>query len=347
MAVLSFAQQEPAPAPGSAPGNAPGSAPGRDPESTSASDPGEDRDLALTLLPWGVSILLHAGIILLAVFIVWSVRQQIDEEEIIIPIARLSATPGTPLKMTQTRQLTKMTTSTSRVALTARAVSQAQTALASKVSTEPLALATQMQSSSADLFDAGVAAGSGLTVRFFSTGGNAKRIIYLVDASGSLIDTLPFVLLELKKSIGNLSEKQSYTVIFFQGDRAIEVPPAGLKQAGSASRQKTYEWLDGGNIIPMGLSNPVKALQVALLYKPQLLFILSDNITGEGRYEVDQRKLLEDIRGANKGGTHINTYQFLYQDKLVDYGMKPTLQLISEESGGIYTFIDGRTRGIE
>ncbi|MEO7198072.1 MAG: alkyl sulfatase C-terminal domain-containing protein, partial [Solirubrobacterales bacterium] len=43
-----------------------------------------------------------------------------------------------------------------------------------------------------------------------------------------------------------------------------------------------------GNIIPGGGTNPVKALQMALQTKPQLLFILSDNITGAGRFEVDR-----------------------------------------------------------
>ena len=105
--------------------------------------------------------------------------------------------------------------------------------------------------------------------------------------------------------------------------------------------------VDAGHITPKGLSNPVKALQLALRYKPQLLFILSDDITGHGRYEADQRRLLADIRRANKAGTKINTIQFLYRDKLESYGLKPTLQLIAERSGGIYKFLDGRELGIE
>ena len=37
--------------------------------------------------------------------------------------------------------------------------------------------------------------------------------------------------MELKRSIGALSEKQKFSIIFFQGDRAIEVPPNGLTDA--------------------------------------------------------------------------------------------------------------------
>jgi len=170
-----------------------------------------------------------------------------------------------------------------------------------------------------------------------------------VDASGSLIDTLPFVILELKRSIGELSEKQSFTVIFFQGDDAIEVPRFGLKPATSENKQRVIKWIDleSGNITPMGLSNPVKALQLALRYRPQLLFILSDNITGQGRFEVDQKRLIADIEFNNKSNTKINTIQFLYKDPLEQYNMLPTLRMIADRSGGVYKFIDGRELGIQ
>jgi len=308
----------------------------------------EPGDFLMSLLPWTISLLMHVGLVLLAVFVVWTVRQQIDEEEVIIPIARLSATPGAPLTMTKTKTLKKSTSSMSRRSLTARSTSQARTALASKVSQSSLSMSSSMaMASRANPFDTGVASDSQLKAKFFGTGGNAKKIAYLVDASGSLIDTLPFVIMELKRSIGELSQRQSFTVIFFQGEEAIEVPPRSWKKATSANKQRLNQWLDEGSITPMGLSNPVKAMQLALRYKPQLLFILSDNITGEGRYEVDQARLIEAVRQANRhSGTKINTFQFLYEDKLIQYGMKPTLELISEDSGGTYKFIDGRELGI-
>ena len=38
---------------------------------------------------------------------------------------------------------------------------------------------------------------------------NIKKVAFLIDASGSLIDTLPFVIMELKKSIHSLHPKQT------------------------------------------------------------------------------------------------------------------------------------------
>ncbi len=303
-------------------------------------------EVLLGMLPWAISFLLHAGLVLLTIFIAWTVQKAVEEEEVIIPIARLSATPGAPLTMTKSKSLTKSTTAVSRRSLTARAASQATSALASKVSEQSLSISATMEASRSNPFDAGINSGSGLQARFFGTGGNAKKIAYLVDASGSLIDTLPFVILELKRSIGELSERQSFVVIFFQGEEAIEAPPRNWKRASAANKQKLFEWLDSGAVVPMGLSNPVKAMQIALHYEPQLMFLLSDNITGEGRYEVDQARLLADVKSANRGGTKINTIQFLYMDKLVQYGLEPTLKMISDETGGEYKFLDGRYLGI-
>lgn len=311
---------------------------------------GAGTELIFAALPWLVSFLLHVGVILLAIFIVWSAQTQEDEEEVIVPIARLSAKPAQPMQRSVSKTQTKTkSVSKTRRTLSRKATIQASSSLESKVDTQELSLSQAISAAKASPFQTGIRAGAELEAKFFGTGGNAYRIAYLVDASGSLIDTLPYVILELKRSIGELSEKQHFTVIFFQGEDASEVPPFGLKRANSENKQRVIKWIDlsSGNITPKGLSNPVKALRLALRYKPQLLFILSDNITGEGRYEVDQVALIESITRENRGDTKINTIQFLYPDPLERYNLTPTLELISQNTGGIYKFIDGRELGIE
>ncbi len=318
-----------------------------DPAVAGPSDRGTE--LIFAAIPWLISLMLHVGLVLVAIFIVWSVQRDMEEEEDIIPIARLSATPRAALKVKATKTTTKQTRSTTRRTLTSRLTSKSQAALTGKVDTKTLTLGQSTAMSKANPFDAGMRSGSELEAKFFGTGGNARRIVYLVDASGSLIGTLPFVITELKRSIGELSERQKFSVIFFQGDEAIEVPPPGLKQASSKNKQKVIRWIDpdSGHVTPKGLSNPVKALRLALRYRPQLLFVLSDNITGQGRYEVDQRRLLASIERENKSATKINTIQFVYPDPLEKFSLKATLQLIAERTGGIYKFLDARELGIE
>ena len=301
-------------------------------------------DLILTLLPWGVSVVLHAGLVLLAVFIVWSVQVTIDEEEVIIPIARLSQTPGTPMTTTKTRQIKR--TATSRRSLSRRTNTRTESTLNSSVDTSAMKIgAAGGAAGKASPFGNAIRTGGGFESSFFGTGGNAKRIVYLVDASGSLIDTLPFVILELKRSIGQLSEKQTFTVFFFSGSGVIEIVPPRMQRADDRVKRERITWMDSsrGNVIPLGSGDASKALEQALQYKPQLLYLLSDNITGEGIYEKDQRRLLKSIAESNKTGTKINTIQFIYPDKLP----QGTLELIAKGTGGEYKFLDARELGIE
>ena len=300
----------------------------------------------VALLPWGISIVFHLGIVLLAIFIVWSTIRSTDDEQPIIPIARLSPTPGAPLQQ-KTPERVRSMKSTARRTVTPTA---AKSRLLSKINTQE-SLIGVAGASKASPFDAAIAQAAGFSASFFGSGGNARRIIYIVDASGSLIDTLPFVILELKKSIQRLSEQQMFTVVFFQGDVVIEVPPPGMKQADADRKQSVSAWIDPSShhIEPGGKSNPVSAIKLALRYKPQLLFLLSDNITGagSGKYEIDQRRLLAEVNQANTSGTKINTIQFLYRDPLTDAGLEGTMKLIAERSGGEYKFVDGKELNLE
>jgi hypothetical protein len=187
---------------------------------------------------------------------------------------------------------------------------------------------------------------------FGGTGGNARLIVYVIDASGSLVDTLPFVINELKRSLSELSDLQQFDVFFFQDEQVLEAAGPGWKKASREKKDQVIAWIDpkAGNVAPNGKTSPVKAIQKALGLKPapQLMFILSDNITGRGQYEIDQKTLLAEIDKANTGGTKINAIQFLYPDPLTKYsGFKPTLQLISDKTGGIYKFIDARELGFD
>ena len=300
----------------------------------------------LSLLPWFVSILFHVGLVLLAIFVVWSTIDPLNqEEEVIIPIARLSVTPGAPLTMKTTKKKIK-----SKRRVMTKSVRQAPTNLSSKIDAKiPLIGAHGGSPGKASPFGTTVRAESGARATMYGSGGNARKLAYVIDASGSLLDSMPFVINEIKRSISELSSKQSFTVIFFQGDRVIEVPPRGLKTASSDLKREAIKWVDlgSGNIIPQGSSNPVKAIKLALRYKPQLVFLLSDNITGRAQYEMNQKRLVDEIKKANGSHTKINTIQFLYPDPLTTVGLKPTMELISESTGGIYKFVDGRELGIQ
>lgn len=315
---------------------------------TLAHDEPLPQDTLTRVLPFTVSFLLHTALVLLALFVVWSAVIQRDEEPVIIPTARLSATPGAPLQIKQVQRL-------KADPIARRTVSPMRNKTPIQMLTRPHSEASLVgvrgSFGDANPFEATIAGGGELRAQFLGSGGNARRIAFVIDASGSLIDTFPFVIRELKRSISQLGARQQFTVIFFQGDKVIEVPPPGIdaKRATSKVKQQVIDWLaqDKYHVTPQGTSNPVKALRQAFKYQPQLIFLLSDNITGQGRYEIDQPRLLEEIDRVNRSGTKINTLQFIYEDPLVKAGLQGTMKLIAQRNGGVYRFVSRADLNIE
>jgi hypothetical protein len=169
-------------------------------------------------------------------------------------------------------------------------------------------------------------------------GNRAKRIAFVIDASGSLTESFDLIIRELKSSIRGLGPDQSFTVIFFQRDNAIEAPPRGLKPATDATKASVQQWVDpgdGGSVRPGGSSNPMAAIRLAMKYKPQLIFLLTDNITGSGPWELDKNQVLSEINALDsKGEVSINTIQFLRPEPL------GTLKQIAKEHHGEHRMIN-------
>ena len=86
---------------------------------------------------------------------------------------------------------------------------------------------------------------------------------------------------------------------------------------------------------------------------PELIFLLSDNIDGQGIYESHQRTLLDEVARVNApavagGGQRamVSTIQFIDRPVVYGSGGKGTLELIAEQNGGLYRFISAEQVGI-
>ncbi len=195
----------------------------------------------------------------------------------------------------------------------------------------------------------------------FGSKTNASKIVYLIDASGSMVDLLPFVVREVKNSVGRLDAEQNVTVILFSGKGVYEVPGGGgvkgLRPAGVKFKEDIEAWLSiknhkyeaGGP----GSKHVEAAIKRALLYKPEVVFLLSDNPIGGGRgktqHDVMQEDFIKMIQQANSADppAKFNTLHFLYPDPLTDAGLTGTLQLLAEETGGDYKYISARELNLE
>lgn len=164
---------------------------------------------------------------------------------------------------------------------------------------------------------------------------NARSVVFVVDASGSMIGAFRTVVDELARSLSALVPSQSYAVIFFQRNAALAVPPANrLVPVSRRAIDETMQWIRS-SVVPSGRSNPLEALQRALSLRPDCVFLLSCNITGTGQFEIDQRTLLDTLdrlnpieRSTGRRRSVIQSIQFLDEDPL------ETMRIIADRHGG-------------
>lgn len=300
--------------------------------------------LARTLLAWGLAITAHVALVLLAAFITWSLGSTEDDTSLGGPVTIRWVQPGPMLvdrgggtasgKALSDQRLTHSGNTDGRERIIG--VAGGGGGLAS--------LAGPLVTPSPRTWERSISDG---VIFALPPAQQARRIVFVVDASGSLIDTLPIVLRDLKKTLRSLDAQQSFTVLLYRKDQVFESPPEGLKRATQGNIEAAMAWLSSERIVPAGQTNPMLALERGLRYQPDLVYLLSDNITGRGRYEVDQARLIADIDRLNISGAQINTIQFLYPDPLTRHGGSATLELIAKRHRGTYRFVQARELELE
>ncbi len=168
----------------------------------------------------------------------------------------------------------------------------------------------------------------------------ARRVVYVVDASGSLVDSFPRVLNELNLVISRLPKDQAFTAIFFGADGVIELPPVGLKWANPQTKRQARQWIDpdSGNVTAWGRGDFLQALQLATDYDAEEIILLSDNLIGSRPSQENIDALLNDIDNLTADKVqHIHVIQFFTRDP------KQILKSIAERFNGTYNHIPAMT----
>lgn len=167
---------------------------------------------------------------------------------------------------------------------------------------------------------ADVAGAGEATVAFSGLGAsNAKSVVYVVDASGSMVTSLPFVVAELERSVARLSPTQKFGVVLFRrlpngGDGTETFSPV-LVRATDNARQLLHDWLAATR--PSGRSNPLVGLSRAAAYEPDAVFLLSRSIerSGGNVWDLGFESTIARVDALNPARRIlIQTIQFLDDD---------------------------------
>ena len=178
----------------------------------------------------------------------------------------------------------------------------------------------------------GLGVGGGGGPEFFGLGGTARgvrRIVYVVDRSGSMLGTFDIVRRELKRSVNKLRRSQKFHVIFFNSKPPVENPPRRLVSAIQAHKQQLYEFLD--RIMPDGGTDPAPAMRRAFATEPDLIYFLTDGefdktlLPKLGRWNEDRAVRIFTIAFFGAGGVdrlekiareHNGEFRFVTEDDL-------------------------------
>lgn len=300
---------------------------------------------ARRVLPWIVSIGAHVGMVLLGLLVTWTVVMLGDDDEPVLIVAdfdSLTYEPTARLEATEAPQQRDAAQDQMPTEVFEDRLTESDTEIDALRLISTGAAAEAMAQFAPESNDA-TASFVGLTTS------NARNIVYVIDASGSMLRALPVVVEELARSLEGLSPRQRFGIVFFQRNEALVVPPANRLTRGTRDEVvRVLGWIDN-NVIPEGRSNPLAAIRKAIDFEPDVIFLLSERITGEGEFEIDQRDLLAMLEEINpqdpdsgRRPVQINCIQFLVPDEL------DTLRIIAEKHGGArgYKFLDAAELGL-
>lgn len=163
----------------------------------------------------------------------------------------------------------------------------------------------------------------------FGHGGNAHKIAFVCDASGSMLNKFSTLRRELTNTIQGLKPIQSFNLIFFQEQSRSALSDAGLIMATPENKLKATNYLED-KVTPRGETNPIPGIELAFQQKPDLIYLLTD-----GDFP-DNKAVLKRIQELNRTAKiKINTIAFVGEGDN-DTEFKAILQQIAKESGGNY-----------
>jgi Ca-activated chloride channel family protein len=171
---------------------------------------------------------------------------------------------------------------------------------------------------------------------FFTIGDKGKRVIYVVDRSGSMIhnDALLVAKQQLIASLNGLTSKHRFQIIFYDEAAHLLSLGEGNPQDMIAATSRNIEKIKRriAAVQPKGGTRHMAALRPALQRRPDVIFFLTDADDGLTAGEMNE------IRNLNKAKTRIHCIEFGKGPRTP--GEFDFLQRLAAMTGGKYTYRD-------
>ena len=182
----------------------------------------------------------------------------------------------------------------------------------------------------------GIAGGGGAA--FFGTRSEGNRFVFVIDNSRSMKNgRLETAVAELLASVGEMSRRQSFYVIFVSDQpypMFYPTPAADLVLATKANKERLRQWLTKLQLAPGKNRELIPAMNLAASLRPHAVFLLWD---GDLRYSdrVRQEVMLH-LASPNQWAFPVHT--LCMGDQPI--GNQQNLAEVARVHGGIYRRVD-------
>lgn len=224
---------------------------------------------------WGVSVFAHLVVFAVLYPLVYS--EEVQPRRVIIPEARLApvaeATPDQPPPAVRINRRPEPTLTPARD----DHVIAADRSLPLLVEADILPVPLPPADGAAALAGVGspvTASQTGPASTFFGMAGNAYRIVYVVDLSGSLVLNEKLVLSEIRRSVQALIPTQQFNIVLTYNEQVFELRPGTLVWANSQHKKEAEAFLS--RLVTAGNAKEEEAMARAFAARPELIYFLSD-----------------------------------------------------------------------
>jgi hypothetical protein len=184
--------------------------------------------------------------------------------------------------------------------------------------------------------------GLGPKSKIFGHGSNVRSIVYVCDASGSMVGQGDDALkTELKRDIANLSPIQQFNIIIFHetkdGKGYDSLPGNKMYMGTPSNKAMAFDFVD--NLPFNAANNPIPALEEAFREQPQLVFLLSHG-DFNNRYNTTNNKevakKIDDLNAEKR--VHVNTILLLGEkrNETERKDLEAIMKKLAEQNGGVY-----------
>jgi len=178
----------------------------------------------------------------------------------------------------------------------------------------------------------------GLPVSFVKVKAKGNGIVFICDATGSMMPEFDNLRVELGHAIEGLQPAQSFNVVFFQ-ESAPPLLDKKLLAATAENKKRMYNYVD--HYTPRGPTDPMPAIKAAFAMHPDVIFFLCDPSDFP-----DPKGTIAMFKSLNADGKcRVNTIDFL--GDLGDTEGEALLKQIAEDSKGTFTYVSEKELGSE